>query len=65
MVGDSITDIAAARAAGIPVVGGGLRLYRNAGGELGPDRVIGALSDLPGAVLDLLGAGEQSSAAGR
>jgi phosphoglycolate phosphatase len=57
MVGDSISDIAAARAAGIPVVAVDYGYTETAVGELGPDRVISALPDLPNAIFDLLGTG--------
>jgi phosphoglycolate phosphatase len=54
MVGDSISDIATARAAGTPVVAVDYGYTETPVGELGPDRVIGALRDLPSAVFDLL-----------
>jgi phosphoglycolate phosphatase len=54
MVGDSISDIATARAAGTPVVAVDYGYTETPVGELGPDRVIGALRDLPNAVFDLL-----------
>jgi phosphoglycolate phosphatase len=63
MVGDSITDIATARAAGVPVVAVDYGYTETPVSELGPDRVISALPQLPGAVLDLLAAGKK--AAGR
>jgi len=55
MVGDSITDIATAHAAGTPVIAVGYGYTETPVDELGPDRVIGALRELPGAVRDLLG----------
>jgi phosphoglycolate phosphatase len=64
MVGDSVSDIAAARAAGIPVVAVDYGYTETPVEELGPDRVISALSDLPRAVLDLLRTGS-GVAAGR
>jgi phosphoglycolate phosphatase len=54
MVGDSISDIAAARGAGVPVVAVDFGYTETPVGELGPDRVISALADLPGAVRGLL-----------
>ncbi len=65
MIGDSITDIALARAAGIPVVAVDYGYTETPVGELGPDRVISTLSDLPRAVFDLLGAGSGVTTAGR
>jgi phosphoglycolate phosphatase len=57
MVGDSLSDIATARAAGVPVVAVGYGYTETPVGELGPDRVIGALPELPAAVFDLLRTG--------
>jgi phosphoglycolate phosphatase len=54
MVGDSINDVATARAAGVPVVAVDYGYTETPVEELAPDRVISALSDLPNAVLDLL-----------
>src|SRR5262250_2755465 len=62
MVGDSISDIATARAAGIPVVAVDYGYTETPAGELGPDRVISTLNDLPGAVFGLLDAGRVSGA---
>ena len=59
MVGDSGTDIATARAAGIPVVAVDFGYTETPVRELGPDRVISALSELPDAVFDLLRAGSR------
>jgi phosphoglycolate phosphatase len=56
MVGDSDIDIATARAAGVPVVGVDYGYTESPIAELGPDRVISALPDLPAAVFALLGA---------
>src|SRR5258706_3251119 len=53
MVGDSISDIATARAAGVPVVAVDYGYTETPVGELGPDRVISALAELPSAVFDL------------
>ena len=54
MVGDSISDIATARAAGTPVIAVDYGYTETPVRELGPDRVIGALRDLPKAVFELL-----------
>lgn len=57
MVGDSATDIDAARSAGIPVVAVDFGYTPIPVHELRPDRIISALQDLPKAVFDLLRAG--------
>jgi phosphoglycolate phosphatase len=62
MVGDSISDIAAARRAGIPVVAVDFGYTETPVSQLGPDRVIGAHSDLPKAVFDLLGPANMTAA---
>src|SRR5215475_918283 len=62
MVGDSVSDIATARAAGVPVVAVDHGYTETPVSELGPDRVISALTELPGAVFDLLRAGNPSAA---
>ena len=62
MVGDSISDIATARAAGVPVVAVDHGYTETPVGELGPDRVISAFAELPSAVFDLLGAGSPTAA---
>jgi phosphoglycolate phosphatase len=54
MVGDSLTDITTARAAGVPVVAVDYGYTERPVAEMGADRVIGALSALPDAVFDLL-----------
>lgn len=54
MVGDSITDIATARAAGVPVVAVDFGYTDKPVAELGPDLVIGHFDDLPAAVDTLL-----------
>jgi phosphoglycolate phosphatase len=56
MVGDSATDVLTARAAGVPVVAVDYGYSETPAAELGADRVIGALSDLPAAVFGLIGA---------
>jgi phosphoglycolate phosphatase len=55
MIGDSISDIAMARAAGVPVVGVEYGYTDTPVAKLDPDRVVSALADLPAAVFDLLG----------
>jgi phosphoglycolate phosphatase len=55
MVGDSITDVRLARAAKTPVIAVAYGYTEIAPPELGADRVIESLSDLPEAVFDLLG----------
>jgi phosphoglycolate phosphatase len=54
MVGDSLSDVATARAAGVPVVAVDYGYTETAVSEMGPDRVISALAELPSAVFDLL-----------
>ena len=52
--GRLLTDIATARAAGVPVVAVDYGYTERPVAEMGADRVIGTLSALPGAVFDLL-----------
>ena len=54
MVGDSVNDIATARAAGIPVVAVDFGYSETPIREFAPDRVIGGFAHLPEAVFDLL-----------
>ena len=54
MVGDSQTDIAAAKAAGIPVVAVDFGYTETPVSELGPDKIISHFDDLPEAVAALL-----------
>ena len=54
MVGDSITDIAAAQNAGLPVIAVDFGYTDKPVAELGPDRVISHFDALPGAVRTLL-----------
>jgi phosphoglycolate phosphatase len=54
MVGDSATDVAAARAAGIPVVAVDYGYTEIPAAELGADRVISTLTQLPEAVFELV-----------
>lgn len=52
MVGDSITDIRTARAAGVPVVAVDFGYTERPVAELGPDRIISHFAELPAAVAD-------------
>jgi phosphoglycolate phosphatase len=54
MVGDSITDVSMARAAKTPVIAVTYGYTEIAPHELGADRVIEVLPDLPEAVFDLV-----------
>jgi phosphoglycolate phosphatase len=54
MVGDSETDIATARAAGIPVIAVDFGYTDRPVATFGPDRIISRFGQLPGAVMDLL-----------
>jgi phosphoglycolate phosphatase len=54
MVGDSATDIDAARGAGIPVVAVDFGYTEIPVAELAPDRVISHFAELPGAVRELV-----------
>jgi len=56
MVGDSETDVLTARRAKVPVVAVSWGYSRIPAGELGADRLIERMNDLPGAVEELLGA---------
>jgi phosphoglycolate phosphatase len=60
MVGDSGTDIGAARRAGIPVVGVSFGYTDVPIADLKPDRLIGHMKDLPDAVENLLNQGNRS-----
>ena len=53
MVGDSGTDIATARAAGVPIVAVDFGYSDRPVGDLGPDRLISHFDDLAAAVLEL------------
>lgn len=65
MVGDSITDIATAKAAGVPVVAVDFGYTDTPVSELGPDRVISHFDQLERAVDDLLlEAGQSTTARG-
>src|SRR5262245_31327572 len=65
MVGDSITDIATARAAGVPVVAVDFGYSERPVAELGPNRVISTFDDLPEVVFELLGTGHAVGAVNR
>ncbi len=54
MVGDSATDIATARAAGVPVIAVDFGYTEAPVTELNPDRIVSDFADLPTAVFDLL-----------
>jgi len=56
MVGDSITDVATARAAGVPVVAVDFGYTETPPAELGADRLISHFDALPAAVFDLVSA---------
>jgi phosphoglycolate phosphatase len=55
MVGDSISDVSTARAAAVPVIAVDYGYTETPVAEFDPDRVIGTLAQLPGAVFELLG----------
>jgi phosphoglycolate phosphatase len=55
MVGDSLTDIATARAAQVPVIAVDFGYTDTPVAELAPDRIISHFDDLPEAVLALIG----------
>jgi len=57
MIGDSMTDIATARAAGIPVIAVDFGYTEVPVTELDPDRVVSAFADLPGAIFQMLSTG--------
>jgi phosphoglycolate phosphatase len=54
MVGDSMTDVATARAAGIPIVAVDFGYTETPPAQLGADRVIGHFDALPAAVMELI-----------
>jgi|ERR1041385_3002885 phosphoglycolate phosphatase len=56
MIGDSLTDIRVARAAGVPVIAVDFGYAGQQVSELGPDRVISDFSELPAAVAALCAA---------
>jgi phosphoglycolate phosphatase len=50
MIGDSVTDIRTARAAGVPVIAVNFGYSERPIAEFGPDRIIGHFSELPRSV---------------
>jgi phosphoglycolate phosphatase len=56
MVGDSLTDIATARAAGVPVIAVDFGYTETPVAELAPDRVVSSFAEVPPAVFSLAGA---------
>jgi phosphoglycolate phosphatase len=54
MVGDSMTDVATARAAGIPVIAVNFGYTEIPPADLGADRLIGHFDALPHAIRELL-----------
>jgi phosphoglycolate phosphatase len=54
MVGDSISDITMAKTAGIPVIAVDYGYSETPVADLGADLVVGALTDVPRAVNELL-----------
>jgi phosphoglycolate phosphatase len=55
MIGDSMTDIATARAAGVPVIAVDFGYTDTPVAQLKPDRIVSSYADLPEAVSDLTG----------
>jgi phosphoglycolate phosphatase len=55
MVGDSVTDIATARAAAVPVIAVDFGYTETPVAALGPDRIVSTFAELPAVVGDLLG----------
>jgi len=55
MVGDSVTDIRTARAAGIPIIAVDFGYTERPIAEFAPDRIISHMQALPAAVAELLG----------
>ena len=54
MIGDSVTDIRTARAAGVPVIAVDFGYTERPIGEYGPDRIISHYSQLPGAIAAII-----------
>jgi phosphoglycolate phosphatase len=54
MVGDSLTDVRTARAAGVPIVAVNFGYSDRPVAEFGPDRVIGHFDDLPAAIREFI-----------
>lgn len=59
MIGDSISDTVMAQAAGVPIIGVAYGYSDTPIAELGANRVIGRLAELPGAVFELLSLARQ------
>jgi len=57
MIGDSMTDVATARAAGVPVIAVDFGYTDTPPSELGADRLIGHFDELPAAVMELVSVG--------
>jgi phosphoglycolate phosphatase len=56
MIGDSLTDIRTARAAGVPVIAVDFGYTERPVSELGPDRIISRFAELPSAVAEVFAA---------
>jgi phosphoglycolate phosphatase len=56
MIGDSLTDIRTARAAGVPVIAVDFGYTEHPVSELGPDRIISRFAELPSAVAEVFAA---------
>ena len=65
MVGDSLTDIRTARAAGIPVIAVDFGYSDRPVAEFDPDRVVSSFTNLPATVLELCGTRENAMAGRR
>jgi phosphoglycolate phosphatase len=63
MVGDSATDIATARAAGLPIIAVDFGYTEVPVSELGPDRIISHFNALPDEIADVLGRGDVAATA--
>jgi len=61
MIGDSVTDIATARAAGVPVIAVDFGYSDVPVRQLKPDRVVGAFAELPEAVALMLSTGQRGA----
>lgn len=57
MIGDSLTDIRTARAAGVPVIAVDFGYSEKPVSELAPDRIISHFTQLPAIIADISGAG--------
>jgi len=61
MIGDSMTDIATARAAGVPVIAVDFGYSDIPVERLGPDRVVSAFAELPEAIPRMLSTGQNEA----